>query len=313
MCYSENGKTRILESVLNGVSCRDFDDTLTDKYPVYVYRLTRTIDMSTQDAEKFVEKLVKKQHEYYVAAASYPIANLGVLAILLLFKKFTKTERENKKMYGILCLLALSLMEIMENMKQIKADKKPMTCSQFVAQCFSEAGKDFNFNFSKLVVDYDTTGGSDKISFIEFLIKAFIKKNTGARGVVSDKSFDIDTIPNIPDKTVTEVLGNPDKVIEEFMGFMEHPVPESTGARGVLSDAIVSLLLSPLKDIALCVYTMITGEKTPDLAKALNYLKDLNIAKKSQLSSDTARNFFVAPEDIYSNCTNMTKIGILVY
>jgi DNA-binding transcriptional regulator GbsR (MarR family) len=58
---------------------------------------------------------------------------------------------------------------------------------------------------------------------------------------------------------------------------------------------------------------MITGTKTTDLAKALNYLKDLNIAKKNQLSSDTARNFFVAPEDIYSNCTNMTKIGILAY
>jgi hypothetical protein len=297
LCYDDGGKKKILESVLDGLTLRDFDKSVPIQYPLRISRLkTEPSDM---------EPLMKAGENYLKNKDTYPFFNLGMLAGLLLFKKFSKNTMADAVTYKLLELVALTLMKTVQN--QYK-NKHPMTCSQFVAQCFTDAGSNFDFKFDKLVIDYDSKGSSKKISFLELIVNSL--KQTGARGVSgTGEQISFADAKEISKTEKDDIEKNPEKIVADFGALLKAPESASTGARGVVTTKISNNVGKPLETITIELYKILSGQETADIKVAQDYLNKI----KSGAVSGTARNFFVAPEDIFSNCTNLKKVGLLAY
>jgi hypothetical protein len=192
---------------------------------------------------------------------------------------------------------------LMETARKTYKGKHPMTCSQFVVQCFTDAGPDFDLRFDKLVAQYDTTEGSSSISLIDLIINSLTPKS-GARSAAGD-SLTID-LRNLQTRGVNELPPvAPEKLTADFIALMKSPDPVS-GGRSVIGAKVPDKIGDPIASIALTLYSIISGQETGNLKTAMDFLKNFK--------DSTARNYFVSPEDIYSNCPkSLNRIGLLSY
>jgi hypothetical protein len=296
-CYDDKGKKKILESVLEGVTLRDFDETVSKKYPLRIKRLkTPPADMT---------KLMNAGRNYIEHKDDYPFFDLAMLAMLLLFKKFSENKLVNEIMYQVLCKVAFLLMDAVQERYK---NKNPMTCSQFTAQCFTDAGEDFNLQFHRLYVDYDTDKSSADISFIELIINSISR--SGARAVSGGM-----TIDGIDSAGMNKAFNEKPIVVTEsgdalFTNFKKLMEQEVSGARGVgFENKITKEYATPLAQITMGLYLILSKDASGkiDIKKAEEYLTN------QRPNNSTARNFFVAPEDIFFNCSNLEDVGLLAY
>ena len=106
---------------------------------VHVMRLNKW-----QDDFKPVMDVAAK---YLNGEAPYAMNNLYLLGILLIYKKFTPSDTTQKIVLKILKRITEKLLDAINQMKY--PDKHPMVCSQFVFECYQEAGKAFQLTIKK--------------------------------------------------------------------------------------------------------------------------------------------------------------------
>jgi hypothetical protein len=293
LCYLDPGagKLRIAESVLDGLAVRDFDASIPAEYPLRISRMKENRDMN---------RLMAAVKKYLDEKDKYPFFNLGMLALLLLFKKYSIHKLADKVLYNFFSVVALLLMEAV---RKTYNGKHPMTCSQFVAQCFTDAGPDFDLRFDKLVVQYDDSQSSKSISLVDLMINS-LKPKSGARSIAGDSlTIDLHYIQTIG--VNDQPPGTPDKLTADFIALMKSPDPVS-GGRSVIGAKAPDRIGDPIASIALTLYSIISGQETESLETAMNFLKNFK--------DSAARNYFVSPEDIYTNCPkSLDRIGLLSY
>lgn len=84
---------------------------------------------------------------YLNGEAPYTMNNLYFIGILLLYKKFTPSDTTQKIILRILKRLTEKLLDAINQHKY--PDKHPMVCSQFVFECYQEAGRAYHLSIKK--------------------------------------------------------------------------------------------------------------------------------------------------------------------
>jgi hypothetical protein len=80
----------------------------------------------------------------------YAMSNLYLVGLLLIYKRFTPSTPVQKAMSKILKRLAAKIIDYIN--KQKSPGKLPMVCSQFVYQCFEDAGGDYRIQIQRPVL-----------------------------------------------------------------------------------------------------------------------------------------------------------------
>ena len=254
LLYDNNPtELKVIESVLNGVGINDVPVTGTD----YYLKVFRKTDVDT------LKPVIMAAERYN--GNEYPYANLGLLAILILFGKKTTGFKNHK-------------------------GRNVMSCSQFVAQSFSDAGENFSLKFSKLLVDEDgglclknNSCGSES----ETVFSQLKNLNTEDYEVLVDKEFGKENRGVNMGTDMNSLFVSCLEDNEQQDSNKTFPLTENSAFRNIALD-----LLSVMD-------TYITGNKKG--RPVGDILRDFR--------SDKYRNFFVTPEDININCTNIEYIG----
>ncbi|GAA4355077.1 hypothetical protein [Kangiella marina] len=142
---------------------------------VHVMRLNKPID----DFKPVMDVAA----QYLNGEAPYAMNNLYLLGILLLYKKFTPSDTTQRVILRILKRLTEKLLDAINQHKY--PDKHPMVCSQFVFECYQEAGKAFHLTIKQGKLQSDSSRAS-------LLHKAFKHKRQQSQlgNLQSDKTDD---------------------------------------------------------------------------------------------------------------------------
>lgn len=129
MFYNEENKSIIEETppqVKVGLAVERFKGR-----EIYVRRLNVKEDLP-------LSHVIKKATGYLNDAEPYDKSGLYMVGLLLIYKKFTPNTFVKKAMVKILKKISASIIKYIHEHQN--PGKLPMVCSQFVAQCYSEAG-----------------------------------------------------------------------------------------------------------------------------------------------------------------------------
>ena len=141
--------TKLIEETPPAVRVAD----ATIRFPgrtVHVMRLNKPLD----DFKPVMDVAAK----YLNGEAPYAMTNLYLLGILLLYKKFTPNNTTQKATLRILKRLTAMLIDAINQSKY--PDKHPMICSQFVFECYQEAGKAYRLTINHGNLQSESTRAS---------------------------------------------------------------------------------------------------------------------------------------------------------
>ncbi len=110
----------------------------------------RTITVRRLKKGLTMDPVVNAATYYYNQNQPYDMAGLYLVGAILIQKKFTPTSTQQKIITKILMKLADSLDDIIASRKD--GGKTPMVCSQFIAQCFEDAGPDYKLTIKNGVI-----------------------------------------------------------------------------------------------------------------------------------------------------------------
>lgn len=286
LCYPGERELMIAESILkDGLVLNPFPEHIDKKYPLRICRMKSALD---------IEPLIKVAGKYLNESNAYPNFNLGMLGVLLLFKKFAPHTIKNHYFYLFMGLIASRLMKLVR--ERVYVGKHPMSCSQFVAQCFTDAGKDYDLHFDQLVVQFDSMQLSSGMTrTVENDMIAPIDLLSRNETVHLDNVDNFDLELKMSDEEAW-VLTN---CFIDILNDNEDIITCSTNTEIVSSTKLTVVLRS----IVLSLYELCTGEKTENVNEAV-----------SVLQSSTMRNYFVSPQDILKNSSSSLElIGLLSY
>lgn len=292
LCYPSDEGLAVAESILkDGLVLNPFAEHIEADYPLRICRFKECKDLSP---------VCKVARKYLEEKNAYPNFNLGLLGGLLLFKKLAPSTWVNLTVYRFAELVSFELMQLVRTHKF--AGKHPMSCSQFVAQCFTDAGKEYDLKFDQMTIDFEAKETKERsalrstaplaVSPIEMLEQDEAMR----RGSVDSLSANDEA-----EQTLTK-----EEKINRTSEFIE--VADETRNRLRAMDASASTiphttLNQATRKIVQALYQLQTGRPANDLKEAIGYLKQ-----------STARNFFVSPQDLLVNCSDsLEHIGNLSY
>lgn len=237
------------------------------------------------DAQR--EELLHVVQAYISEGNDYGYADLIMLGLLLLFKKFSKKTLTNKILYQLLIVISIPLQKVIQ--KYLTESKHPMVCSQFVAQCYTDA--DCDLQFSQMVIAYGP------------LNKAIAEINSLAEKAATWQTETPEAgeeMPHLADSDMDE-----NEIMKQFVGLLREEkhlltLPNQTHDEEQAQTTIFSepSLVAP-------------GQKLAQiLAPVLSELSKSSTDDSHKMS--TLRNCFVTPVDLLSNCTNTVKVGQLI-
>lgn len=292
ICYPEKGELMIAESILkDGLVINPFQEHINAEYPLRVCRMKGQSDM--KPVLLAVQKYIEEKN-------AYPNFNLGLLGVLLLFKKFAPHTWKNKVVYSFAVLVAGELMQLVRKRKY--AGKHPMSCSQFVAQCFTDAGIGYDLKFDTLVADFEVVEKHDVMTCSQ-------NNDSGISPVEMLEIEDNSTYTaayKLPADNIAElIISDKEKMAltTEFINAVNDKTTVTRAANLSVESISSSAIKQVMANIAFAIYELQTGVSTTDLNKVLTYIK-----------SSTARNFFVSPQDLLVNCKgSLEHIGNLSY
>ena len=229
----------------------------------------RTVSVLRHKTGKSLAPVINAAEKHLNHLQPYDDTGLYMVGAILLYKKLSLSSRRQKIIIRILKKLTATIMHHIQQHKT--PGKLPMVCSQFVAQCFDDAGDDYRLQFRRPVLDYFAAG-----SLLDQAEAWFAQQ---------------DRAPcNTPLTTVTEAASGEELCRELKLALEEESVQENADMEAELAVAI--------RDFA---------RVHRDLAEEESVSADGN---DMQLLRDNI-NMFVAPGDFLLHCTSLTQIGTI--
>lgn len=304
LCYPDaRGQLCVAESILkDGLVLNPFAEKISKEYPLRVARMKHQNDMIP---------VLKAAGKYLAEGNNYPNFNLGLLGALLLTKKFVPHTLKNKIIYQFMTLVAGKLMKLVQDKKH--PGQHPMSCSQFVAQCFTDAGENYDLKFKNLSIRFEqmtsplmtkaAVASCNEEQSISPL--SLLEESIPASNVLMTRSASAHQISGAVISDLSPAMEM--QLTEEFIRVLsEKPQVKllATRSNNSINDEIsLAEMRKPVKDILFSLNYLIAGKQTEQLQEALDNLK-----------MATARNYFVSPQDIWTNCPeSLEKVGLLSY
>lgn len=278
----KDGKHSVAESVLVGMGINPLPETIEERYALQIMR---------HKTQTNLQPVIECAIRYINENNPYPYVNLGILALLLISKNFTKDTLKSKILYNIALLVCIKLMKTLQS---LRSGQHPMSCSQFTAQCFTDAGCDYDLKFDKLIVQLDKLLAK-KSQNSQMSLFDMIEMEEAQNDLLSDV-FDIDLDQE------EECVANEDQIAAEFLQMLQSEVPEQNSVGFKALNASNKPISPVIRKIIFMLFNIITGKVTDNIVEAIDGIK-----------MSTNRNFLVTPEDININCNNLDHIGYLSY
>lgn len=273
-CGLIDGVQVIAHSDLPGIATIKLADFLSSEHTCYVFR-HKTLSEANNVAKIAIE--------YTKGANPYPKLNLGILGILLLYNRFSVNILKHEKFYYFTVWLSLKIMEEIPKIKH--QGKTPMTCSQFAAQCYTDSGEDFDIKFKKMFIQ----AGAFKRNSIEDSTSLYL--------YISDNKSIKKNLLKSPSVNKKAIINNENVIINDFISLLESDGKNITlSAQKAKNNSFDILNAGEMLLNALTEY-------------APNIVNFTNNSDETQFS--TKRNYFVTPDDLYSNTNNLEKVGQL--
>lgn len=276
----EKGETyTIAEATIGGIKYTPFPDECP-----FVRRREMTAEQ--------LNNLLRAMENYITHDNDYGYADLALLGLLLLYKKFTKKTIANVAFYSFLKMISGLLLEATQ--KMFSKDKYRMVCSQFASQCFTDARCDLVFD--KMVIDITDSNKMDSTSLMNILEShRYIPVESVSTTRAVSETVDVNVVANSFIQLIKEEKSD---MLTTSATLSRSGMDESFDL-----DSMVNSLLPPARIIADELEKVI-----PQDDKLMNTMSISN----DSLEASTIRNFFVTPADLLTNCCNVAKIGQIV-
>lgn len=216
--------------------------------------------------------VIASAKQYFEQAEPYPEENLVFVALLLLYRKVTPDSVLQRAMIRYLKWVTKKILTFINEHRF--PGKKPMVCSQFIFQCFQDAGGELTLHIENGLLMANNV--PNLLDIIDQQIKASGKPQ-----------LPITTDPNEPSE---------DEILQELFEALQ--TPDANGpltSSAQLSDALVGAAVD------FC-------EAMTSLA-APQSLQTNNSDAVGFVRAQEA--VFVTPEDLVSNCPELEDIGMM--
>lgn len=257
-----NDGTTIVEESPPKVSINNAKERFTDR-TIYVRRLNENLNM---------EAVINQSDLFLKDEIPYNDPELYMLGLLLVYKKFSLSDPLQKIVIKILKKLSLELVAVID---KIKYDgKKAMICSEFVDECYNNAGDQYKLRVKNCVLSTSKIYSSNENKNLVDLSLEFLENNvilgTSSLSSPIDDSFE--------------------QLAKDFCDEFKKNNESSAN--------IENELLQLVQSFALVHH------------KIRNGFDSIETHALKSLQSDES--MFVFPCDLLSNCENLEDVGTIV-
>lgn len=267
-------------------------ENLIEETPPQV-RLANTAKRVNKDRKIYVRRLKEVTNLDKVITASktylnehepYNMTGLYMVGVLLVYKKFTPNTIKQRIIVKILRKIVHSITTYINEKKH--TGKLPMVCSQFVAQCYEDAGAAYTLQITdgkKKMLRSQNNGGSllDQAILLESAVsKKGLLSTSLTSSLQREETFETD-------EALCEELKN---------AFTSTNLARETPA------SLSQELVNAIADFGR-VHNLLQSNNGKDVSNLTNPLTTLK-------SMET---MFVTPGDLLNNCLNLEDLGEIEY
>lgn len=252
-----------------------------------------------------IKKAYVKDGTYYSATQSegmapYAFYNLIFVGLILIYKKITPNDSEQKVMIEIFKKLASDIITEINERKY--PDKHPMVCSQFVYQSYEDAGRSYRLKIKNgtLIGGTSFLNERNELSLLDQVILQ-IRTDHTSDFIRFLASPEVSEIGSVTSKSEAELA-------KELIGAMAGPSPSAT-AEETASYEVNHELLAAIYQFAEALYAMRTGAEMNLLGLSPANEKSITPDAFNFLKVEQA--YFVTPADLLDKCVNVTRVGVV--
>lgn len=266
----EQGKPSIIEETPPAVAVNPVAERFVD----------RVITVRRLEGGLALDPVIAAATIYRNNAEPYDNASLYMVGAILLYKKFTPSTLVQKVIIKILKKLTSTLDAYINAHKQ--PGKQPMVCSQFVAQCYEDAGAQYTLDFQGALLK-----GVHGDSLLDQAILAFGDGLQFAPRLIASGSAGVDE----PGETAEQLC---EELHDAFLQ------TKTTMATASISPELVE---------ALCRFSQVNSRFMSGEAVPADTINDAALASLQLLKDN--ENMFVFPGDLLLHCTNLKDVGVI--
>lgn len=270
---------------------------------VKIYKLNS--DGRFHGREMYINRLNKKQFytEPVINAATtylnnitpYAYSNLYLLGLILLYKKFSPNFLTKRVMIKIYKKLAAYIIEFINQHKS--PGKLPMVCSQFVFQCYEDAGEDYHLKLGKASLRESLLVNKNNLTMVEQVI-SYVQLSSLAIEAPNWTDVDLE-IQSILSQTEEELA-------QELLEALQSNEVATTDE----IDDELAVAVHKFGEAAYLAESKAENSRPVMLEKSNELARDLKISPGlSFLKIKEA--YFVTPEDLLNNCDNLVQVGVI--
>lgn len=300
--YYDDVEKLIVEEAMPGIQLSPAPGGPTQERRVHLRRYKGDIDRS---------KLIAAAKDHLDKHEPYSMSNLVLIGVLLIFERFIK-EKSYSRAVTIFFKIVCSLLANAINEKK-HPGKLPMTCSQLVSQCYTEAGYSLRFD-NKLLSGRAVDNGEPSLA--DMVVEQL--PELGLKGLAaSDMTTWADVTPN--DMSFLEEILEPNN--EELPSSLLKGKSASSGA---VLEKLCCFILGRLQGEKQALWQ--AAEPSPELLEATAYFSasvmqleepDAHVANSLSSKDNTIqnilklRNIFVSPGDLLDHCISLADAGTI--
>jgi hypothetical protein len=259
----------------------------------------RTIYVMRSKQQKSMHPVVNAAMHYLNEKEPYPMSNLYLVGMLLVYRKFTPDTLLKRAMIKIFRILAADIIEFINKHKY--PGKLPMVCSQFVYQCYAEAGSDYRLHIKHgTLLKAPMAVQAEEMNVLDYTIhKVKTDRSVQFRTLSHTlQSQPLKTAEKLSEETLAKEL------VEAMQGkkMMTAAAPEE-------EQTVNNELALAVNEFAHAVYMSSTGVTQP--LTALAQAQDSNMVPMGLSLLKAEEAFFVAPGDLLRHCEDLEQVGVI--
>ncbi|TIH13583.1 hypothetical protein D0S45_14830 [Marinifilum sp. JC120] len=213
----------------------------------------------------------------------YDQSGLYFVGLLLLYRKFTPSTARQRIMIKIFKKITASIVEYIH--KHQSPGKAPMVCSQFVAQCYANAGPKYKLKFKGGLLQKSATAQLEEKNVIEQVLDKLDQAELPERQRLLASAFELEK----------EMIPSGEELCKELQ---EVFLDNSKEVAGTVSDEFVEAVsqFAYAHSLALSGQTLeLSTQNVPQL------LRDLN----------DYGNMFTTPGDLLKSCESLKDVCVI--
>lgn len=225
----------------------------------------------------------------------YAMANLYLVGMLLIYRKFTPDTLTQRIIINILKKITAGIITYYNQYKT--PGKLPMVCSQFVYQCYDDAGAGYKLKIKDGVLLAEEKGGTEQQSLLDQVIYR----------VSHDTSVDFN---EYLENNAGMALKAPVEQSDEELAKELLQALQGASLTGEAKAPLENELVVAIHELGQAIQLAQTGIE--GAANELVQANSLSMPSTSMTQLKSQEAYFVTPADLLQHCTNLKQVGEIV-